>query len=216
MSYSNFLDRTGVFAPRPAAGPSPHARFTRSSTFAPSKAKPVVGAKRAPEKPRVGRSGAAAQLRSLAERAYSLDAKITALEERERRQTEDAIKPRIGKFEERVDRLERGHTMGPRTGGAEHRLYKLEKRVDSLEGRDPIEPEKIASADDLPGRVDALETRVEALETRAADKRKLDACMGLSRPRGEIRREGRAVVFGVMTREDARNVLAAQGRRERQ
>ncbi|WP_438020703.1 hypothetical protein WMF18_17215 [Sorangium sp. So ce315] len=120
----------------------------------------------------------------------------------------DSVKPKLGELEERVDRLENGHTMGPRTGGAEYRLYKLEKRVDSLEGREPTEPEKIGSADELPGRVEALEGRVAALEKRASDKQQMDARMGIRKP-GQVRREGTAVVFGVMTPEDARKALAA-------
>jgi hypothetical protein len=155
-----------------------------------------------------------ARLAALTAKVAGISAKLDKLDKLDRKLSasmqESEIKPRLGKLEERVDRLENGHTMGPRTGGAEHRLYKLEKRVDSLEGLDPTEPEKVKGDDELSERVDALETRVEALEKRAANKKEMDARMGLHKPKGEIRREGRSVVFGVMTPEAARNALAAR------
>ncbi|WP_437894268.1 hypothetical protein [Sorangium sp. So ce124] len=149
-------------------------------------------------------------------RLATLAAKVEKLEKISARLQDDEIKPRLDKLEERVDLLENGHTMGPRTGGSAYRLYKLEKRVDSLEGLDPMEPEKIHSDDELLERIDTLEKRVDSLEKRAASKRELDARMGLSKPRGEIRREGNTVVFETMTPEDARKALAAPGRRGRQ
>ncbi|WP_438040935.1 hypothetical protein [Sorangium sp. So ce128] len=97
-------------------------------------------------------------------------------------------------------------------------------RVDSREERDRL----LASRPDLAPEVVALLNKAPIATVRDAvktwprepasrlppkEKQALDARMGLSKPAQAIRREGNAVVFGVMTREDACNALAARSRR---
>ncbi|WP_437709404.1 hypothetical protein WMF45_33730 [Sorangium sp. So ce448] len=137
----------------------------------------------------------------------------------------------------RGNRAAAGSSSGPSDAAAKARLGALAAKVAQLAAMvDKVDERKerdrlLASRPDLIPEVVAVLNKAPIATVRDAvknwprepasrlppkEKQALDVRMGLSKPTQGIRREGNAVVFGVMTREDACNALAAQGPRGRQ
>ncbi|WP_437301200.1 hypothetical protein [Sorangium sp. So ce426] len=126
-----------------------------------------------------------------------------------------AVSDRVRALATKVDSLDRKITT----------LDDRAERAHLLSTRPDFSPEVLATLQKAPiaSVRDAVKTwpkgpaknDVRASLLPPEEKRAMDERMGLAKPTQAIRREGNKVVFGVLTAEDARKALAAQGRRGR-
>lgn len=150
------------------------------------------------EKPEASAQAAAADpFVALAAKVHSLEAKLAAKDEAEERKRLLASRPDFSK--EVIAVLQKAP------------MKTLREAVETWP-RVPAKTNPAAAA-----QANVKPTRGEGQnDGRAArlppeEKAKLDAAMGLAKPAAAVRREGNAVVFGVMTREQARQAAQKEG-----